>query len=181
MSEQLGERKRSELIVYHGGTEKVEFPICKFCRRNLDFGQGFYLTNIKEQAEACAAIIARWKGRNVKPVVSVFRFDEEHARLDGVRYKIFPSYDLDWLDFVVDCRRGKDYSSKYDVIEGGVANDNVIDTVEDYEKGIITAEQALGQLQYKKVNHQLCILSQSVIDHYLQVIESYSPNLEDEE
>ena len=111
----------------------------------------------------------------------IFRFDEEHARLDGVRYKIFPSYDLDWLNYVVDCRRGKDYSSEYDVIEGGVANDNVIDTVEDYEKGIITAEQALGQLQYKKVNHQLCILSQSVIDHYLQFIESYSPNLEDEE
>ncbi len=112
--------------------------------------------------------------------MSVFRFDEEHARLDGVRYKIFPSYDLDWLDFVVDCRHGKDYSSEYDVVEGGVANDNVIDTVEDYEKGIITAEQALGQLQYKKVNHQLCILNQSVIDHYLQFIESYSPKPEDE-
>lgn len=169
------------ITFYHGSYMEVQQPLAKAGRRNLDFGQGFYLTNIKEQAEAWAAIIASRKGRNIKPVVSVFRFDEEHARLDGVRYKIFPSYDLDWLDFVVDCRRGKDYSSEYDVIEGGVANDNVIDTVEDYEKGIITAEQALGQLQYKKVNHQLCILSQSVIDHYLQFIESYSPNLEDEE
>lgn len=48
-----------------------------------------------------------------------------------------------------------------------MANDNVIDTVEDYENGIITAEQALGQLRYKKVNHQICILSQEIIDKYL--------------
>ena len=80
----------------------------------------------------------------------------------------FDSYNLEWLEYVVGCRRGKDVSDNYDVVEGGVANDNVIDTVEDYEKGIITAEQALGQLQYKKVNHQLCILNQNVIDSYLK-------------
>lgn len=61
-------------------------------------------------------------------------------------------------------------SHEYDVVEGGVANDNVIDTVEDYEKGIITAEQALGQLRYKSINHQICILSQTVIDNYLTYI-----------
>lgn len=55
----------------------------------------------------------------------------------------------------------------YDIVEGGVANDNGIDTVEDYENGIITAEQALGQLRYQKVNHQICILNQEIIDRYL--------------
>ena len=53
-----------------------------------------------------------------------------------------------------------------------VINDNVIDTVEDYEKGIITAEQALGQLKYKKVNHQICIINQFVIERYLRYIQS---------
>ena len=56
---------------------------------------------------------------------------------------------------------------QYDVVEGGIANDNVIDTVEDYENGIITAEQALGQLRYKEVNHQICILNQEIVDKYL--------------
>lgn len=51
-------------------------------------------------------------------------------------------------------------------------DDNVIDTVEDYEKGIITAEQALGLLRYKEVNHQICILNQKVIDRYLVFVES---------
>ena len=48
-----------------------------------------------------------------------------------------------------------------------MANDNVIDTVELYEKGIITAEQAIGQLRYKKVKHQICIHSQEIIDNFL--------------
>ena len=53
-----------------------------------------------------------------------------------------------------------------------MANDNVIDTVEDYENGRITAEQALGQLAYKKVNHQICIRAQKVIDTFLWHVES---------
>ena len=40
----------SEVVVYHGGTEPIATPICKFGRPNLDFGQGFYATNIREQA-----------------------------------------------------------------------------------------------------------------------------------
>ena len=67
---------------------------------------------------------------------------------------------------------GSDAQSKYDIVEGGVANDNVIDTVEDYENGIITAEQALGQLVYKKVNHQICIRSQAVIDSCLKFVKA---------
>ena len=68
---------------------------------------------------------------------------------------------------MIDCRRGGEMQKLYDIVEGGVANDNVIDTVEDYENNIITAEQALGQLRYKKVNHQICILNQEIIDKYL--------------
>lgn len=72
----------------------------------------------------------------------------------------------------MDCRRGGVKQHLYDLVEGGVANDNVIDTVEDYENGIITAEQALGQLRYKAVNHQICILNQEIVDKYLAYISS---------
>lgn len=77
---------------------------------------------------------------------------------------------MEWLDYVVDCRKNGTVQEQYDIVEGGVANDNVIDTVEDYENGIITADQALGQLKYKKVNHQLCIRSQEVVDRYLKFV-----------
>lgn len=86
--------------------------------------------------------------------------------------KVFEAYDLEWLEYVIDCRRGGRMQLLYDLVEGGVANDNVIDTVEDYENGIITADQALGQLKYKKVNHQICILNQEIIDKHLLFISS---------
>lgn len=169
------------LTLYHGSQVSVPQPNAKAGRKNLDFGPGFYLTKIRKQAEDWAVVIAGRKGRNAEAVLNTFQFDMDHALADGVRIKLFPSYDLEWLDYVVDCRRGKDYSDKYDIVEGGVANDNVIDTVEDYEKGIITAEQALGQLKYKKVNHQLCILNQAVIDKYLTFTESIVLKTEEDE
>ena len=39
------------LTVYHGSTQTVDAPVCAFGRPRLDFGQGFYVTDIKEQAE----------------------------------------------------------------------------------------------------------------------------------
>ena len=86
---------------------------------------------------------------------------------------------IEWLEYVIDCRSGGTIQNQYDIVEGGVANDNVIDTVEDYENGIITAEQALGQLKYKAVNHQICILNQEIVDKYLTFISSTIINTED--
>ena len=166
--------------LYHGSYTEISAPLAKIGRRNLDFGQGFYLTSLKQQAENWATIVSSRRGRNVVGKVSVFRFNESQAVTDGIRFKRFEVYDIEWLNYVVDCRRGKDISSEYDIVEGGVANDNVIDTVEDFEKGIITAEQALGQLRYKNVNHQICILNQQVIDLYLEFVECISLQAEED-
>ena len=166
--------------LYHGSYTEVSAPLAKVGRHNLDFGQGFYLTSLKQQAENWAAIVSSRRGRNAVGKVSVFRFNESQAIADGVRFKRFEVYDIEWLDYVVDCRRGKNVWAEYDIVEGGVANDNVIDTVEDYEKGVITAEQALGQLRYKSVNHQICILSQQVIDNYLEFVECVTLQLEED-
>ena len=160
------------ITLYHGSYTSVPNPLIEAGRDNLDFGKGFYLTKIREQAESWASVIASRKGRMVQPVISIFEFDKEAAISDGLRFKSFAEYDIEWLNYVVACRRGEKVYQDYDIVEGGVANDNVIDTVEDYEKGIITAEQALGQLMYKKVNHQLCILTQPVIDKYLKFVKS---------
>ena len=162
------------ITLYHGSNIEVSTPLAKVGRKNLDFGKGFYLTSIRKQASDWANLIAMRKGRNAKGVVSVFHFNKTTAMEDGYQFKIFDSYDIEWLEYVVDCRKGKNVYAKFDVVEGGVANDNVIDTVEDYEKGIITAEQALGQLSYKKVKHQICILNQEVIDNYLTFVKSIS-------
>ena len=154
--------------LYHGSDVAVSQPLAKVGRHNLDFGEGFYVTKLRKQAEDWAQVIAERKGRKAQPTVSQYVFDRERAEADGLCFLIFEEYNLEWLDYVVACRRGKPVWKHYDIVEGGVANDNVIDTVEDYEKGIITAEQALGQLRYKKVNHQICFISQKAIDGYLK-------------
>ena len=158
--------------LFHGSDVIVRNPLSKVGRKKVDFGQGFYLTSLRAQAESWARTIAS-RTRNHKPVLNIYQFDEQVAHAMVVnRYKVFAAYDMEWLNYVVDCRKGGEAQSQYDIVEGGVANDNVIDTVEDYENGIITAEQALGQLVYKKVNHQMCIRSQAVIDSCLTFVES---------
>ena len=155
------------ITLYHGSYIEVPSPLVGLGRKKVDFGQGFYLTNLHEQAKSWAETIAERKGRNRQPVVSEYKLDYTSVKNDGFRVRVFESYDIEWLEYVIDCRRGGDMQKLFDMVEGGVANDNVIDTVEDYENDIITAEQALGQLRYKKVNHQLCILNQKIIDKYL--------------
>lgn len=160
------------ITLFHGSYVSVSTPLVKLGRKKVDFGQGFYLTKLREQAEAWAETIAERKGRNAEPILSTYSFDYDVVKSEGYRIKIFESYDLEWLEYVVDCRKGGVMQYQYDIVEGGVANDNVIDTVEDYENGIITADQALGQLKYKKVNHQICILNQDLVDKYLSFISS---------
>lgn len=91
------------LTLYHGSQMSVPQPNAKAGRRNLDFGPGFYLTKIKKQAEDRAIVMAGRKGRNAEAVLNTYQFDMERAKSDGVRIKSFPSYDLEWLDYVVAC------------------------------------------------------------------------------
>ncbi len=160
------------ITLYHGSYIAVDSPLVGLGRKKVDFGQGFYLTILHEQAKAWAETIAERKGRKAIPIVSVYSLEYSSVKNSSFRVKIFDSYNLEWLEYVIDWRRGGDMQKLYDMVEGGGANDNVIDTVEDYENGIITAEQALGQLRYKKVNHQICILNQEIIDKYLNFIKS---------
>ncbi len=158
--------------LYHGSYTEVTTPLVKLGRTKVDFGQGFYLTMLQAQAEAWARIISERRKTGTQAVVSTFSLDKEGVMAAGYRVKTFAAYDLEWLEYVIDCRRGGMLQNQYDLVEGGVANDNVIDTVEDYENGVITAEQALGQLKYKAINHQLCILNQDIADKYLTFVSS---------
>ena len=156
------------ITVYHGSALEVSKPLVALGRPNLDFGQGFYVTDLREQAERWATRIAT--RRMAKPVLSFYEFDLETAK--QYRYLKFDFYDKAWLDFIVANRKGKMEWKDYDVIEGGVANDNVIDTVEDYMRGRMSAEAALVELSKHRPNNQFCILNQEIIDLHLHFVES---------
>ena len=156
------------MILYHGGTEAVMRPDCKAGRPDLDFGQGFYVTLLQDQAEGFAKRKAR--DRKGKPVISVYEFDYD-AAINDCAYLNFEFYDEAWLDFVVESRSGLKPWANYDIVEGGVVNDRVIDTVELYTIGILDKTSALGRLSEHQPNHQICILSQAILDKYLKFVE----------
>ncbi len=155
----------NEITVYHGGTETVENPICRFGRKNLDFGQGFYVTDLREQAVTWANNMAR--SRKTSAVLNIYKFDKE-AVLQNFKCKVFKAYDEEWLEFIVGNRSEMELAKEYDYVEGGVANDRVIDTVNLYIAGLIPVDAALTELSKHQPNNQICILNQDIIDKHLR-------------
>lgn len=155
--------------IYHASTEPISRPLCGVGRKNLDFGQGFYLTDVYYQAVMWAN--RRAIERQQPAILNVYLLDRENIFKEA-RVKIFEKYDKDWLDFIVACRKGDPVWERYDYIEGGVANDRVIDTVNLFINGLISDEGALKRLQYLKPNNQICILNQDMLDRYLTFIEA---------
>lgn len=165
------------ITLYHGSYTKVDSPLVNAGRKNLDFGKGFYVTKLQSQAEKWAITIGGRHNDDDWGIVNEYEFDDD--ALGKFNVLSFPAYDMKWLEFVVSNRHGDDAANGYDAVEGGVANDQVIDTVEDYENGRITAEQALDQLRFKEPNHQLCIRNQQIIDQYLRFQSCYTAKDED--
>ena len=157
------------MTLYHGSTLRIDAPRVDAGRRNLDFGPGFYLTDLREQAE-------RWACRPVnagKPhVLNVYDWSFTASASPEVRYRRFLEYDDDWLDFVVANRRGERAWEGFDVVEGGIANDRVFNTIELYAAGLTPREDTLRQLRYEKPNNQICILNQGVLDRFLHFVEA---------
>lgn len=156
------------IILYHGSYLGVPSPLTGVGRRELDFGPGFYVTSLREQAERWARRVCVIRAVDT-PTLSVYEFDEAALPADVRRLRL-EHYDQAWLDFIVSSRRGEEPWKNYDIIEGGVANDQVIDTVEDYFSGRITAEQAIGQLRFAKPTHQMCISRQAIVDRCLRFV-----------
>lgn len=151
--------------VYHTSKEVVSKPDVIHSRDALDFGKGFYVTKMREQAVKYAE---KFTFRHVTAILNTYELNDgwqnEHVR-------IFDAYDEAWLDFVAANRQEQPVES-YDAVEGGIANDKVFRTLDLYFSGDISKEDALKRLRYEKPNHQICFLSQHVIDLYLTFVSS---------
>lgn len=156
--------KAMKIKVYHGATETVDKPICAFGRNNLDFGQGFYVTDIKEQAIKWANLTAQ--KRKTTPIINRYLLDRD-SLMKEAKCRIFNTYDAEWLEFIVASRKGLNPSAAYDYIEGGIANDRVIDTINLYMSGLMSSDVALKRLSMHQPNNQICLLNQSLTDKYL--------------
>lgn len=153
------------MIVFHSSPCIVNHLDVSFSRDYLDFGKGFYVTTIEDQARKYAR---RFLLRGKNAYLNKYELTDD-LRNYNARY--FDSYDDSWLDFVALCRAGRD-KSDYDIVTGGIANDKVFRTVDLFFSGEITKDEALRNLLYEMPNVQICLRSQKLLDAELTFISS---------
>ena len=94
-------------------------------RKHLDFGKGFYLTTLHEQAWKYAMRFLL-KGR--KSYINKYLRDDE---LSEHTVKEFKRYDVEWLDYVRKCRKGM-HDNPYGMVMESIADDTVFNTIDFY-------------------------------------------------
>jgi hypothetical protein len=163
--------------VFHGSYTRVSEIDLTRGRNKLDFGRGFYVTNIRSQAEIWAAKIGR--SHKTEGEVSEFEFYEnafEHFELKVLR---FPGYTEEWLDFVILNRDPKTpiHTHDYDIVEGPVANDDVNDRINDYLAGEVSKQDFLRELVYHKPTHQICLCTMRALQMIEPLADKYYINV----
>jgi hypothetical protein len=142
--------------VYHGSYTAIDEIDLNLCEVGKDFGRGFYVTNLRKQAEVWAT--RKGKPKRTTGVVTEFDFDEDIPEVMELKVLKFEDYDEKWLDFVVLNRKNnslKQQTHDYDIVEGPVANDKVTEQIDDYIDGIISKEDFLNDLIHLP-SHQIC-------------------------
>ena len=145
------------MILYHGSFLEIAKPDLVHSRPNVDFGCGFYVTPLYEQA---AKWCDKFKRRGKNGIISRYQYDESRESEQKIRK--FDSYSEEWLDFILSCRSGKD-STDYDLVVGGVANDKVFNTVELFFDGLIDKTEAINRLRYERPNLQICFRTEKAL------------------
>lgn len=157
------------MTVYHGSSVVVERPDVLHSYRPLDFGKGFYVTTVEEQAE-------RWARRKKDLLGSaravVNRYDMS-TQYDGLKYKGFEDNLSEWIDFICLCRAGGSEYQRYDLIYGKVADDKVFRVVDLYRAGIWDKERALTEIKAYPDYDQYAFITQKAIDELLDFKSSY--------
>jgi hypothetical protein len=131
------------------------------CRPNKDFGRGFYLTTIKDQAKNMARRTVNIYGG--KPCITEYSFDEQllHEKNINLKYFLHPSEE--WAMFVINNRNRKfqnisslecNSDNKYDIVFGPVANDDLALLFRQLVSGLISVESLVKEMSYKTLTNQ---------------------------
>jgi hypothetical protein len=142
--------------VYHGSYMEINEIDLSLCEPYRDFGRGFYVTNIRKQAEHWA----NRKGRIAKSKGYVTEYNFIESVLEHWKFRVlrFTAYSEEWLDFIVMNRNPNSPvpAHDYDIVEGPVADDKVTLRLDTYLEGALSKEAFLEELKFFKHTHQIC-------------------------
>lgn len=132
-----------KIELYHGSYAVVTKPKVLTNGYCKDFGYGFYCTNIKKQA-------MRWAmSRRQTHILNIYSYVPN----TDLKLLKFSEMSDSWLDFVVECRMGKEHS--FDIIEGPMADDTIWDYIEDFVAGNISRKAFWELAKFKYPMHQI--------------------------
>lgn len=150
------------MILFHGSNTDIKSINLAMCRPYKDFGRGFYLTEIKDQALKMAKRVAKIYGG--QPIVNIYEISDDfidEMTLNIRRFADTPSEE--WARFVMNNRSRSftNFSSlecnldnKYDIVIGPVADDDMAMLFRQYQNELITFENLMNGMTFRKTTNQ---------------------------
>lgn len=148
--------------LYHGTNLDINSIDLSKCRPYKDFGQGFYLTELKDQALKMAVRVSRIYGGS--PIVNVYEINDDFLSSTELNIKNFGKNPTEeWAVFVMNnrSRSFKDIASpecnldnKYDIVVGAVADDDMAMLFRQYQNELIDFETLIKGMTFKETNSQ---------------------------
>ncbi|MBE5063691.1 DUF3990 domain-containing protein [Lachnospiraceae bacterium DSM 108991] len=165
--------------LYHGSNIVIDSINLAMCRPYKDFGQGFYLTDIEEQAEKMATRVSKIYGGF--PVVNIYEIDDDFRELSDLRIKDFGAHTTEeWAKFIMNNRNRTftdeksllcNRDNKYDIVIGPVADDNMALLFRQYENEIIDFSTLLKGMIYRKTSSQYSFHTEKSIKLLRKVVD----------
>lgn len=144
------------MLLYHGSNQPIERIDLTRGLPDKDFGQGFYLTHLRHQAERMALSKCQ-RSKEQVPTVTVFEYNEEEANRQKLRIKDFGVKPTEaWAKFVLNNRHASrtGFVHNYDIVVGPVANDTVATQLRLFEMDYISLRQLVRRLSFPLLNSQ---------------------------
>lgn len=154
--------------LYHGSNQAIQDIDLSKGKKYKDFGQGFYVTHLREQAVYWSKRVSdRFGG---EPTVTAFEFNLKAARAEGLNIKVFEKPTREWAQFVMANRQvGKDFQHPYDIVIGPVADDNMARLFGLYDLEIIDLEAVVAGLAYKELNSQYFFATERALKYLIRL------------
>ncbi len=154
------------MILFHGSNIEIKSIDFERCRPYKDFGKGFYLTAIEEQAYQMARRTSNINGGEA--YVTRFAFDESAALADiSLKIKYFDEPNKEWALFIMGNRNrvASHPIHDYDIVIGPVADDTISTLFRNFDDGIIDLDMLVSGLKYKKISSQYLFHTQASLKH----------------
>jgi len=170
-------------ILYHGTISDIDKVDVNAGRSRKDFGKGFYMSVTRKQAigmmhKKYREAVRRSRNKNKTDFrENLYEIQLDEEVLPTLDIKLFKEANLEWLDFILLCRRHGGIPHDYDLVVGPTADDDTALCLRAYEEGLYGEKDSdeakktlLSNLEVENLGVQYYIGKQDVADRLIKGI-----------